>query len=138
VRNGLVAVPDAAEIIAVHDAARPLARPGLWEAVITEIRSGADAAVPAAPVTDTVKEVASDGRLITLDRSRLVAVQTPQAFRASALRAAHTAGIDATDDAALVEAAGGLVRLVPGPADNIKVTEPFDLLVAGALIGAPS
>jgi 2-C-methyl-D-erythritol 4-phosphate cytidylyltransferase len=133
VRAGLAAVPATAEIIAVHDAARPLARPELWAAVLDAIRAGADGAIPAAPVTDTVKEVDVDGRLVTLDRSRLVAVQTPQAFRASVLRRAHMAGADATDDAALVEAAGGRMVLVDGPADNLKITSPSDLIVAAAL-----
>jgi 2-C-methyl-D-erythritol 4-phosphate cytidylyltransferase len=133
VRAGLAAVPDDADIIAVHDAARPLARPELWAAVLGAVASGADGAVPASPVSDTVKEISPDGRLVTLDRSRLVAVQTPQAFRAGALRRAHRALIDATDDAALVEAAGGRVVLVEGPPDNLKVTRPADLVVAAAL-----
>lgn len=134
VRAGLDAVPSAAEVIAIHDAARPLARPELWRAVIQAVAGGADAAVPAVPVTDTVKEVGPGGRLVTLDRSRLVAVQTPQAFRASVIKAVHADGSEATDDAALVEAAGGRVELVPGPADNIKITSPGDLLVAAALL----
>jgi 2-C-methyl-D-erythritol 4-phosphate cytidylyltransferase len=107
VRAGLAAIPDEADIIAVHDAARPLARLALWAAVLGAIEAGADAAIPASAVVDTVKEVGPNGRLVTLDRSRLVAVQTPQAFRADLLRRAHRAGKDATDDAALVEAAGG-------------------------------
>ncbi len=133
VRAGLAAVPDDADIIAVHDAARPLARPELWAAVLGAVASGADGAVPASPVSDTVKEISPDGRLVTLDRSRLVTVQTPQAFRAGALRRAHRTGGDATDDAALVEAAGGRVVLVEGPPDNLKVTRPADLIVAAAL-----
>jgi 2-C-methyl-D-erythritol 4-phosphate cytidylyltransferase len=133
VRAGLAAVPDTAEIIAVHDAARPLARAALWQAVLDAVVAGADGAIPAAPVTDTVKEIGSDGRLVTLDRSRLVTVQTPQAFRAEVLRRAHLAATDATDDASLVEAAGGLVVLVDGPADNLKVTSPPDLVMAAAL-----
>ncbi len=96
----------------------------LWQAVLDAVVAGADGAVPAAPVTDTVKEVGPDGHLVTLDRSRLVAVQTPQAFRAAVLRRAHLSGADASDDAALVEAAGGRVVLVDGPADNLKVTSP--------------
>jgi 2-C-methyl-D-erythritol 4-phosphate cytidylyltransferase len=133
VRAGLAAVPDDADIIAVHDAARPLARPELWAAVLGAVASGADGAVPASSVSDTVKEIGPDGRLVTLDRSRLVAVQTPQAFRAGALRRAHRALGDATDDAALVEAAGGRVVLVEGSPDNLKVTRPADLIVAAAL-----
>jgi 2-C-methyl-D-erythritol 4-phosphate cytidylyltransferase len=136
VRAGLAEVPPEAEIIVVHDAARPLARTELWQAVIDAVAAGADAAIPAAPVTDTVKEVGPDGRLVTLDRSRLVAVQTPQAFRAGILRDVHSAGGDATDDAALVERAGGRVVLVDGPPDNVKVTSPPDLIVAAALVGA--
>lgn len=133
VRAGLAAIPATAGIVAVHDAARPLARLELWEAVLAAVVAGADGAIPAAPVTDTVKEVRPDGHLVTLDRSRLVAVQTPQAFRAAVLRRAHLAGVDASDDAALVEAAGGRVVLVDGPADNLKVTNPSDLVVAAAL-----
>ena len=135
VRAGLDAVPASADVIAVHDAARPLARPELWRAVIATVVAGADAAIPAAPVTDTVKEVGPDGRLVTLDRSRLVAVQTPQAFRAEVIKRVHAGGGEATDDAALVEATGGRVQLVPGPRDNIKITSPDDLLVAAALLG---
>ncbi len=137
VRAGLAGVPDHADIIAVHDAARPLARLQLWQSVIEAVAAGADAAIPATSVTDTVKEVGPDGHLVTLDRSRLVAVQTPQAFRAEVLRRVHAEGQDATDDAALVEAAGGRVVVVEGPADNIKVTAPADLIVAAALAGGP-
>jgi len=133
VRAGLAAVPGSAQIVAVHDAARPLARPALWKAVLAAVAAGAGGAIPAAAVTDTVKEVGPGGRLVTLDRSRLVAVQTPQAFRAEVLRRAHQGGADASDDAALVEAAGGRVVLVDGPADNLKVTSPLDLVVAAAL-----
>lgn len=134
VRAGLTAVPPTATVVAVHDAARPLARPALWKAVIDAVEAGADGAIPAVRVTDTVKEVGPDGRLVTLDRDRLVAVQTPQAFRAEVLRRAHQAGQDATDDAALVESAGGRVVLVDGQPDNLKITVPTDLLVAEALM----
>jgi 2-C-methyl-D-erythritol 4-phosphate cytidylyltransferase len=136
VRAGLAAVPAGASVIAVHDAARPLARPSLWAAVLDAIAAGADGAVPACAVTDTVKEVGPDGHLVTLDRSRLVAVQTPQAFRAELLRRAHQGDRDATDDAALVEAAGGRVVLVEGPPDNVKVTSPTDLILAASLAAA--
>jgi 2-C-methyl-D-erythritol 4-phosphate cytidylyltransferase len=138
VRAGLAGVPGRADIVAVHDAARPLARLDLWRSVIEAVAAGADAAIPAIPVTDTVKEVGPGGRLVTLDRSRLVAVQTPQAFRAAVLRRVHSEGKDATDDAALVEAAGGRVVVVEGPADNIKVTSRADLIVAAALVGGQS
>jgi 2-C-methyl-D-erythritol 4-phosphate cytidylyltransferase len=134
VRAGLAAVPATAGIVVVHDAARPLSRPSLWHAVLDAVVAGADAAIPATSVTDTVKEIGPGGHLVTLDRGRLVAVQTPQAFQASVLRRAHLEGIDATDDAALVEAAGGRVVLVEGDVDNLKVTSPHDLDLAAALL----
>jgi 2-C-methyl-D-erythritol 4-phosphate cytidylyltransferase len=128
VRAGLAAVPQEAEVVLVHDAARPLAPPELFDAVLTAVAGGADGAVPGLPVTDTVKRVARDGAVLeTLDRHELVTVQTPQAFRAGALRAAHAAGGEASDDAALVEAAGGRVVVVPGDPAAAKVTEPGDL-----------
>jgi 2-C-methyl-D-erythritol 4-phosphate cytidylyltransferase len=136
VRSGLAAVPLDADIIVIHDAARPLARAALWNSVIEAVTAGADAAIPAGPVTDTVKQVDDEGRLLTLDRSRLVAVQTPQAFQADVIRRVHQAGHQATDDAALVEADGGKVILVEGPLDNLKVTSPLDLIVAAALMEA--
>jgi len=132
VRNGLAAVPDDADIVVVHDAARPLAPPALFGAVIAAVRDGADAAVPGLPVADTVKEVDGTRVVATLDRRRLVLVQTPQAFRAGALRAAHEHGWDATDDAALVERNGGKVVVVPGSEAAAKVTTPEDLARLGA------
>ena|SRR5439155_14775128 len=127
VRAGLALVPAEATVVVVHDAARPAASAALFGAVIAAVRSGADGAVPALPLSDTVKRV-HDGRVVeTLDRTELVAVQTPQAFRASALRAAHATGGDGTDDAALVESAGGTVVVVPGDPDNVKVTSRADL-----------
>ena len=128
VRAGLASVPPSAEVVLVHDAARPLAPPGVFDAVLDAVAAGADGAVPGLPVSDTVKRVAPDGTVLeTLDRSALVTVQTPQAFRAGALRAAHAGGGDASDDAALVEAAGGRVVVVPGAAAAAKVTAPGDL-----------
>jgi 2-C-methyl-D-erythritol 4-phosphate cytidylyltransferase len=87
-------------------------------------------------VSETVKQVGEGGHLVTLDRSKLVAVQTPQAFVARVLRQVHAAGVEATDDAALVEYAGGRVELVDGPPDNLKITSRMDLVVAAALIDA--
>ena len=136
VRAGLAAVPADADIVVVHDAARPAASVGLFERVIHAVRSGADAAVPGIPVVDTVKRVHGDVVVETLDRASLVAVQTPQAFRAAVLRRVDG---DATDDAALVEAAGGRVVVVPGDPANLKVTAPEDLdRVAAALAGGAS
>jgi 2-C-methyl-D-erythritol 4-phosphate cytidylyltransferase len=128
VRAGLRAVARNAGIICVHDAARPLASPALFEAVVEAVRAGADGAVPAIPVTDTIKVVDAAGRVVaTPDRATLVAVQTPQAFRADVLRRAHESGAEGTDDAALVEAVGGTVVTVPGEVTNAKITDRADL-----------
>ena len=112
VRAGLAAISPDAEIVVVHDAARPLASPLLFASVIQAVRDGADGAVPGIAVSDTIKRVDGERVVETLDRASLVAVQTPQAFRADALREAHAAGAIATDDAALVEAVGGTVVVV--------------------------
>ncbi len=128
VRAGLAAVPADADIVCVHDAARPLASPQLYRAVIDAVVAGADGAIPGVAVVDTIK-VIDDGGLVvaTPPRSSLVAVQTPQAFRADMLRAAHATGSEGTDDAALVEAAGGRVVVVAGEVTNRKITDPADL-----------
>ena len=127
VRAGLVAVPDEATVICVHDAARPLATRELYDRVVQAIVDGADAAIPGVVVTDTIKVVDSGRVVDTPERSSLVAVQTPQAFRADTLRSAHVSDADATDDAALVEAAGGTVVVVAGEESNRKITVPDDL-----------
>lgn len=134
VRAGLAAVPATAAVVAVHDAARPLARPELWARVLSAVAGGADAAVPVVAVTDTIKQLDGAGGARTLDRSTLVAVQTPQAFAAGVLREAHAGGGEATDDAALVEALGARVVLVGGEVDNLKLTSAADLVVACALL----
>ncbi|HEX7276683.1 MAG TPA: 2-C-methyl-D-erythritol 4-phosphate cytidylyltransferase [Acidimicrobiales bacterium] len=127
VRAGLGAVPAGADVVIVHDAARPFAAPALFEAVVASVREGADAAIPGVAIADTVKRVVN-GRVVgTLDRDELVAVQTPQAFAADVLRRAHAGGGEATDDAALVEAAGGRVMVVPGDPANTKITLRTDL-----------
>ena len=141
VRAGLAAVPDAAAVVVVHDAARPLASPALFRAVIGAViddgRVGG--AIPGVPVTDTLKEVDGGVVAVTVPRDRLVAVQTPQAFRADVLRSAHAGGEEATDDAALVEQQGGTVVVVAGEPGNLKVTVERDLaLVELALADAPS
>jgi 2-C-methyl-D-erythritol 4-phosphate cytidylyltransferase len=126
-RPGDDAVAREDDIVVIHDAARPLATPALAAAVVEAVLTGADGAVPGVPVTDTIKQVA-DGRVVaTLDRASLVAVQTPQAFRLGVLLRAHADAGDATDDAALVEAAGGVVAVVPGEPANAKVTTADDL-----------
>lgn len=131
VRAGLAAVPGDAEVICVHDAARPLATEALYGAVVEAVLAGADGAVPGVPVADTIKIVDAARQIVTTpDRSALVAAQTPQAFRADRLRAAHAAQAEGTDDAALVEAIGGRVVVVPGDPANIKITRPEDLELA--------
>jgi len=108
----------------------------LYAAVIAAVDAGADGAVPGLPVGDTIKRIEGDTVVETLDRSALVAVQTPQAFRATALRAAHAAGGEATDDAALVEAAGGRIVVVAGAPANRKITDVEDLAWARNLVEA--
>jgi 2-C-methyl-D-erythritol 4-phosphate cytidylyltransferase len=134
VRAGLAAVADDAEIVVVHDAARPLASRLLFASVIAAVRAGADAAIPALPITDTVKRVEGDRVVETVPREGLVVVQTPQAFRAAALRRAHEGGDDGSDDAVLVEQAGGVVQVVRGEPRNLKITVPDDLEIAAGLI----
>lgn len=128
VRAGLAAVPADVGIVLVHDAARPFASTALYERVIAAVADGADGAVPGLAVADTIKVVDQSRHVVeTPERSTLVAVQTPQGFRREALEAAHRAGGDATDDAALVEAHGGRVVIVEGEPDNRKITVPADL-----------
>ena len=135
VRAGMAAVPMDADIIIVHDAARPLAGVSLFAAVVEAVRTkGVDGAIPVVPVSDTLKRV-EDGRIVeTVSRDGLVAIQTPQAFVAAALRAAHVDGGEATDDAGLLEASGLVVGTVEGDPRNLKLTRPEDLALAEALL----
>jgi 2-C-methyl-D-erythritol 4-phosphate cytidylyltransferase len=134
VRAGLAVVPPDATIVCVHDAARPFASSQLFQAVIQAVRDGAEGAVPGVPLADTVKRIDADNIVIdTPQRATLVAVQTPQAFRATILREAHDTGRDATDDAALVEACGGRVLVVAGEQSNRKITDIEDLAWAREL-----
>jgi 2-C-methyl-D-erythritol 4-phosphate cytidylyltransferase len=138
VRIALAAAPEAT-VAVVHDAARPLITPELLHSCIAGLE-GVDGAVAAAPMTDTVKEAdLEDHRVLrTLDRSALWRVQTPQVFRAEVLRRAldvpHAALAAATDDSVLVEAAGGVVRVVQASPENIKVTRQVDLKLAELLL----
>lgn len=132
VRCGLAAVPEAAGVVVVHDAARPLASAALFERSIAAVRAGAAAGVPAIPVTDSLRRVVGG----PIERDELVAVQTPQAFRADLLRAAHASAPEASDDASVVEALGHAVVLVEGDRWNLKITERADLVVAAALMEA--
>ncbi|NKY17156.1 2-C-methyl-D-erythritol 4-phosphate cytidylyltransferase [Tsukamurella spumae] len=135
VRAGL-AVAGAADTVLVHDAARPLTPPAMIARVVAAVRAGASAVIPVLPVVDTVKRVDADGAVLgTVDRADLRAVQTPQGFAAGALRAAYDAapGALATDDAGLVERAGGSVVTVAGDPLAMKITTAFDLRIAQAL-----
>jgi 2-C-methyl-D-erythritol 4-phosphate cytidylyltransferase len=128
--------------VIVHDAARPLASSELFERALDELeRSGADAVIAATPVSDTIKEIAEDGRTVqaTLDRRRLWAVQTPQVFRRAALERVFADASDqllacATDDAWLIERYGGAVHVVDAGPQNIKVTTATDLRLAELLL----
>ena len=134
VRCGLAAVPQDATIICVHDAARPFASEYLFDEVIDAVCAGADGAVPGLPVVDTIKFIdAANVVKSTPDRNQLVAVQTPQAFRANALRRAHQNNPEGTDDSTLVETNGGKVVVVMGDPLNRKITTPEDLNWARAI-----
>ena len=139
---GLAAAPGAAELVLVHDAARPLISAELVSRALAAVE-GADGAVVAAPATDTLKIADDDLEIVgTADRSRHWRAQTPQVFRAATFRDAVAAAaadgfLDAaTDCSSLVERAGGRVRIVPNTAPNLKVTTPADLAVAERLLTA--
>lgn len=137
VAAGLAVVGDDVEYVLVHDVARPFVPDTVIDAVLGALRDGAEAVVPVVPVADTVRRIGPDGMLAgVVDRSTLVAVQTPQGFRRDVLLAAHAAATaPATDDAALVEALGRHVTAVPGSESAFKVTTPGDLARAESLSG---
>jgi 2-C-methyl-D-erythritol 4-phosphate cytidylyltransferase len=139
VANALDAAPSA-ELVLVHDAARPLVTAVLVDRCVERLRGwDCDGVVAAARATDAVKETDAGGRVIaTLERANLWAVQTPQVFKADVLRPAlASAALErAYDDAQLVEAAGGDVRVVEAPRENMKVTTPFELRVAELLLSS--
>ena len=131
VRAGLGSVPAEATVVLVHDAARPAASDEVFRRVIDAVLAGAAVAVPTVEVADTIRH-RSGG---VVERSELLAVQTPQGFDPAALRSAHAGGDEATDDAALVERLGGAVVHVEGDRINIKITEAADLGVVAAALG---
>jgi 2-C-methyl-D-erythritol 4-phosphate cytidylyltransferase len=141
VREALKASGEGDPVI-VHDAARPLAPPELFERALEELeRTAADAAIAATPVSDTIKQIADDGHTVerTLDRRSLWAVQTPQVFRRAALERVLGEASDellavATDDAWLIERAGGTVHVVRSDPHNMKVTSPIDLELAERML----
>jgi 2-C-methyl-D-erythritol 4-phosphate cytidylyltransferase len=139
VASGMDAVDAGADVVVVHDAARPFASAVLFAAVVEAVRAGADAAVPVLPLVDTVKRV-RDGSIVgTEPRDELALAQTPQACRAQLLRdalaKADEAGLDFTDDAGLLEWAGASIRTVAGEPRNFKVTTPEDLARADRILG---
>jgi 2-C-methyl-D-erythritol 4-phosphate cytidylyltransferase len=127
VRRALAEVPEDAVVVVVHDAARPLLPPEVVERVVAPLSEGWDGVIPALPVPDTIKRVEGDRVAETLDRTALVAAQTPQAFVASTLRDAVAEGDEASDCSSLVEARGGRVKVVTGDARLLKVTTADDL-----------
>ncbi len=136
VRLGLDAIAPNAAYVAVHDVARPLVTSALIDRVLAAARTHG-AAIPAIPFRDSVKEVDAERVVRSVSRDRLRGAQTPQIFSRAILLQAHTQvqdSPDATDDAALVEALGFAVAVVPGDSANLKITEPSDLIVARALI----
>lgn len=136
VRLGLEAIDDAPHIL-VHDAARPLVPATVVEAVIDALRAGAGAVIPVVPVVDSIRRTTDDGSVV-VDRAPLRAVQTPQGFDGALLRKAHahaeSEGLSLTDDASACEALGVAITLVPGHREALKITEPFDLVVAEAIV----
>lgn len=139
VRRALATAPEATTVV-VHDAARPLVTRELIERCIEGL-DGADGAIAASPVTDTIKEVDPNGSVLrTPDRSSLWAIQTPQVFVAAVLRSALDQPLEvlgaATDDASLVEAAGGRVRVIESSPDNFKVTTRRDLAIAAQALSS--
>ncbi len=136
--NGLQAVDERTNVVVVHDAVRPFVTGAMVEQVVERARiSGA--AIAAIPLHDTIKRVTPDGTIeTTLDRQGLWSAQTPQAFNLELLREAHRSnrqsGVDATDDAFLVEQIGRRVSIVNGSPDNIKITRPEDLIMGEAIL----
>ncbi|MDE7240684.1 2-C-methyl-D-erythritol 4-phosphate cytidylyltransferase [Desulfovibrio sp.] len=144
VRLGLAAVPPTVRHVLIHDAARPFVSAALVRRICAALAEDAPAVIPGLPVTDTIKLVdAAAPELVaeTLPRHRLRAVQTPQGFDAALLREAHERARDgdapATDDAALMEACGHPVRIIPGEAENVKITNPQDLALLRGPAPAP-
>ncbi len=139
VRNGIAAVPDDAAAIAVHDGARPMVTPEVIDEAVTLVVGGVDGVVVGHESYDTLKVVDGGSVVETPDRSRYWVAQTPQVFRAGLLRTAYVEaernGRTGTDDASLVEAIGGHVRMLEGPRTNIKVTVAEDLEIVDALLG---
>lgn len=137
VSRGLITLPDDVDVVLVHDAARPLVPADVVTNVVAAVRAGHPAVIPALPVVDTIKCVDETSHVTqTVDRSPLRAIQTPQGFSREILQRVHaeTDNEDITDDAGLVEAAGIPVLIVPGHEEALKITRPFDLVIAEAIL----
>lgn len=136
VARALLTLPDDVDIVLVHDAARPLVPTEVVTAVVAAVADGHPAVVPALPVVDTIKEVDDSAVVVrTVDRAPLRAIQTPQGFDRAVLQRAHAeADLGVTDDAGLVEALGVPVLVVPGHEEAFKVTRPFDIVMAEAVL----
>jgi 2-C-methyl-D-erythritol 4-phosphate cytidylyltransferase len=139
VARALLTLPSDVDVVLVHDAARPLVPVEVVSAVVAAVRSGHSAVVPVLPVVDTIKRVdADDVVTATVDRAPLRAVQTPQGFDRAVLQKAHASsdldGEAITDDAGLVERLGIAVHVVPGHEEAFKVTRPFDVVIAEAVL----
>jgi len=136
VRLALEEVPEEAAVVLVHDAARPLLPEEVIERVLAPLSEGWDGVVPAVPLADTVKRVEGDRVVETLSREDLVAVQTPQAFLADALRRAVSGDVSsATDCASLVESQGGRIKVVEGDPRLLTVTDAEDLALVESWLG---
>jgi 2-C-methyl-D-erythritol 4-phosphate cytidylyltransferase len=139
VARALLALPADIDVVLVHDAARPLVPVEVVTSVVSAVRSGHDAVVPGLPVVDTIKQVDDSADVVrTVDRAPLRAIQTPQGFRRSVLQEAHAVAdldqVPATDDAGLVERLGLTVHVITGHEEAFKVTRPFDVLMAEAVL----
>jgi 2-C-methyl-D-erythritol 4-phosphate cytidylyltransferase len=141
VQRGMAVLDKGADLVLVHDAARPLVTAEVISRVVAALRGGAEAAIPVLPVVDTIKRVDGAGTVTdTVDRAQLRTVQTPQGFRRDVLTAAHRTAIDRgvhdiSDDAGLVEAIGRVVTTVPGSPQAFKITTPYDLRLAHRMVG---
>lgn len=133
VKNVLNTIPDDVDVVTVHDGARPLVDAAVTRSAVDAVLAGADGAIPAIGMTDTLRHIDEDGSSVAVDRSRFVAVQTPQAFVAAKLKEAYSRPYSPlfTDDASVMEAAGftNLV-LTEGSRKNIKITNPGDIALA--------
>jgi 2-C-methyl-D-erythritol 4-phosphate cytidylyltransferase len=137
VSRGLIMLPADIDVVLVHDAARPLVPADVVTNVVSAVRAGHPAVIPALPVVDTIKRVNDTSYVTeTVDRSQLRAVQTPQGFARDVLQRVHAEAEneDITDDAGLIEAAGVPVLIIPGHEEALKITRPLDLVIAEAIV----